>query len=92
MERELITNYCSDDHWNNNGHCVLQLVNTDGEDGQIALKNRCYRYNFVDDCIDSSKLQMTIQDYNLNMAVTSQFLGFTLVFLVGFLFVLQGRR
>lgn len=37
-------------------------------------------------------LNMTIEDYNLMMALSANFLGFTLVFLVGFLFILQGRR
>jgi len=41
---------------------------------------------------DWLELNMKEEDYNLMMALTANFLGFTLVFLVGFLFILQGRR
>jgi hypothetical protein len=41
------------------------------------------------DCI---ALGLEQSDYNFLMGLTANFLGFTMVFLVGFLFVLQGRR
>jgi len=37
-------------------------------------------------------LNMKEKDYHFMMALTANLLGFTLVFLVGFLFILQGRR
>lgn len=41
---------------------------------------------------DWIKLNMEEKDYHFMMALTANLLGFTLVFLVGFLFILQGRR
>ena len=41
---------------------------------------------------EAIKLGLTVNDYNLLMGITGNLLGFTMVFLVGFLFVLQGRR
>jgi len=81
-------NYCYDSRENKKQKCVLTLTN--GEKVQLAEK--CNKYTTTNGCHDSSKLNLTIQDYNLMMGLTANFLGFMMVFLVGFLFVLQGRR
>ena len=81
-------NYCVESFNNENNKCTLTLLG--GE--KVGLPKKCSRYTKVDDCTDSAQLQMTVNDYNLMMGITSNMLGFTLVFLVGFLFILQGRR
>ncbi len=81
-------NYCVDTWQNKNNKCTVTL--STGE--KVGLSEKCNKYTKINNCTDSSKLQMTVNDYNLMMGITSNMLGFTLVFLVGFLFVLQGRR
>ena len=81
-------NYCASDYYNEHGKCTLELF--DGE--KVGLSKRCSKYTKVDDCNDSSKLSMTIHDYNLSMAVTANFIGFTLIFLMCFLAVLVMRK
>lgn len=81
-------NYCAESWLNQNKKCTLTLL--DGE--KIGLPDHCSKYTKTNNCSDSSKLNLTVNDYNLMMGLTSNFLGFTLVFLVGFLFILQGRR
>lgn len=88
METFIQYNYCTDDYYNENGKCTVELLS--GE--KVGLLKRCSKYTKIDECTDSAKLNMTINDYNLMMGMTSNMIGFTLVFLVGFLFVLQGRR
>jgi hypothetical protein len=41
---------------------------------------------------DAIALGLCDMQYHFLMGLTANFLGFTMVFLVGFLFVLQGRR
>jgi len=50
--------------------------------------------NFENESLDSDwlRLGMTESDYHFNMALMGNLLGFTLVFMVSFLFILQGRR
>jgi len=85
-------NYCVESYEDEGSYsskkCTLTLTNG----LKVGLSERCSKYTKVDDCTDSAQLQMTVQDYNFLMGVTSNMIGFTLVFLVGFLFVLQGRR
>ena len=81
-------NYCTIDYYNENGKCHLVLFNNE----EVGLSRKCSKYTKLDGCTDSSKLGLTVNDYNMLMGVTSNFIGFTMVFLVGFLFVLQGRR
>ena len=81
-------NYCADSYKNENGKCTLTLLN--GK--KVGLLKRCSKYTKIDDCTDSSKLNMSVNDYNMMMGTTANLIGFTMVFLVGFLFVLQGRR
>ena len=81
-------NYCVDTFVNENNKCKLTLEGGD----IIGLSRKCNKYTKIADCTDSAKLNMTVHDYNFLMGVTSNMLGFTLVFLVGFLFILQGRR
>jgi len=42
--------------------------------------------------LDALALGLTLNDYNFLMGITANMLGFTHIFLVGFLFVLQIRR
>lgn len=81
-------NYCAVDFYNTNGKCTLELFNGD----TVGLSKKCSKYSKVDTCTDSSKLNLSVHDYQLMMGLTANFLGFMMVFLVGFLFVLQGRR
>jgi hypothetical protein len=81
-------NYCATDYTNKKKKCVLTLYT--GE--KVTLPKKCKRYTHNNGCFDSAKLGMTIQDYNIAMAITSNFIGFTLIFLVGFLFILQGKK
>jgi len=81
---------CTTDHWNDSGKCVIVRY---VDDSQQRLSKRCSRYSFEDDkCTDSSRLALDKSSYELLMGITANLLGFMLVFLVGFLFVLQGRR
>ena len=85
-------NYCvesyEDEGSYRNKKCTLTLI--DGS--KVGLSEECSEYTKIDNCTDSAQLQMTVQNYNFLMGVTSNMIGFTLVFLVGFLFTLQGRR
>jgi hypothetical protein len=81
-------NYCVESWKNVNNKCKLTFPS--GE--KVGLPGKCNKYTKVNGCTDSAQLQMTVNDYNLMMGITANMLGFTLVFLVGFLFILQGRR
>jgi len=81
-------NYCVDSFREKNKKCSLTLKSGD----IVGLPKSCNKYTKIRGCSDSAKLQLTVHDYNLMMGITANLLGFTLVFLVGFLFVLQGRR
>ncbi len=81
---------CVSDYYNEDGKCKV-IYTLDGS--EHFLKKRCNRYHFIDNnCTDNSRLVLSKSEYNLLMGITSNLLGFMLVFLVGFLFVLQGRR
>ena len=88
MKTETLNNYCVKSYENSHYRCLLTLL----DDSKVSLEKKCNRYNFVEDCNDSAMLQMSIHDYNLMQGLTANMLGFTLVFLVSFLFILQGRR
>ena len=88
MDTFIEGNYCATDYYNEGGKCHLVLFN--GE--EMGLLQRCSRYVKNSGCADSAKLGMSIQDYHSQMALSANFVGFTLVFLLGFLYVLQGRR
>ena len=81
---------CITDHWNDNRKCVIKYY---VDESEHKLSNRCSKYTFEDDaCSDSSRLALSKNNYEMLMGLTANLLGFMMVFLVGFLFVLQGRR
>jgi len=88
MKNFIQFNYCADSYKNENQKCTLTLLNGH----KVGLLHKCNKYTKVSECTDSSKLNMSVNDYNMMMGTTANFIGFTMVFLVGFLFVLQGRR
>ena len=85
-------NYCTTDYWNESGKCKLELFHFDGSTSYTFLSKKCNKYAKIDGCNDSSKLQIPIQDYNIQMAITANFVGFTLVFFISLLFILQGKK
>lgn len=85
-------NYCVTDYWNESGKCKLALYHFDDSTTYIILSKRCSRYAKLDECTDSAKLQIPISDYNVQMAISANFVGFTLVFILSILFILQGKK
>ena len=86
------SNYCTTDYWNESGKCKLALYHFDDSTTYTVLSKRCSKYNKIDGCTDSSKLQIPIQEYNIQMAITANFVGFTLVFGIALLFIMQGKK
>jgi len=81
---------CLTDYWNDNRKCVVKYY-IDGSEHKLS--QRCNKYTFEDDkCTDNSRLAISKNNYNFLMGLMANFLGFMMIFLVGFLYVLQGRR
>jgi len=95
-------NICIASYVDSNSYCLL----THSNNSQSYAYSPCASINFeggytydslTTSCTkslvsDASALGLTEEHYNLLMALTANGLGFTMVFLVGFLFTLQGRR
>ena len=70
-------NYCTDEHHNEKGNCVISLYDTDTS---LRLNKRCNKYVFEKGCTDSSKLQLSVNDYQMLMGISSILVGFTFMF------------
>ncbi len=97
-------NYCALS-WSDARGNLCEIDKSNGD--TVYVSGACDDNDFVDgytydadndDCYiassddDAETLGLTKNEYNFLMGLTANFLGFTMIFLVGFLFVLQGRR
>ena len=94
------TNQCVYDiePFNNKGWCYIKRTNDQKKCNKNAKYSHFINGFYVDDnnkCKmydDLQKTGMTFNQFQFNQALLANMYGFFIFFLVGFLFVLQGRR
>ena len=89
MQTLIDFNYCVENHQNENGKCVISLYETNTS---LRLDKKCSKYVFIDDCTDSAKLQLSVNDYQMLMGISSSFVGFTFMFFTIMLITFIARK